>query len=94
MFDQIAHVSQALTLEPGDIIFTGTPGGVGFAMKPPSFLKAGDVVRVEIDKIGALEAAIVPEPERAVEADQGHAALLRLQWQHRRMTGPCLHITS
>jgi len=50
-----------MTLEPGDIVFTGTPAGVGFAMKPPSFLKAGDVVRVEIDKIGALEARAVPE---------------------------------
>jgi 2-keto-4-pentenoate hydratase/2-oxohepta-3-ene-1,7-dioic acid hydratase in catechol pathway len=63
VFDQIAHVSQALTLEAGDVIFTGTPGGVGLAMKPPCFLKAGDVVRVEIDRIGALEAEIVPEPD-------------------------------
>ena len=56
ILDQIALLSQAVTLEPGDVIFTGTPGGVGFAMKPPVFLKAGDVVRVEIDRIGALEA--------------------------------------
>lgn len=61
VFDQIAHVSQALTLEPGDVVFTGTPGGVGAAMSPPSFLRAGDTVRVEIDRIGALEAKIVPE---------------------------------
>jgi len=61
VFDQIAHISQPLTLEPGDIVFTGTPGGVGVAMSPPSFLKPGDVVRVEIDRIGALEAKIVPE---------------------------------
>ena len=46
---------------PGDVIFTGTPGGVGFAAKPPNFLKAGDVVRVEIDRIGALEARMVAE---------------------------------
>jgi ureidoglycolate lyase len=64
VFDQIAHLSQALTLEPGDVIFTGTPGGVGAAMKPPAWLKAGDVVRVEIDRIGALEARMVPEAER------------------------------
>jgi len=44
-----------MTLEPGDVIFTGTPGGVGTAMKPPTYLKAGDVVRVEIDGIGAIE---------------------------------------
>lgn len=63
VWDQIALVSQAMTLEPGDVVFTGTPGGVGVAMTPPSFLKAGDTVRVEIDRIGALEARIVPEPD-------------------------------
>ena len=61
IFDQIAHISKAMTLEPGDIIFTGTPGGVGAAMKPPKFLKAGDVTRIEIDKIGAIEATVVAE---------------------------------
>ena len=54
-------VGQEYTLEPGDVIFTGTPGGVGAAMKPPKFLKAGDVMRIEIDKIGAIEATVVPE---------------------------------
>jgi 2-keto-4-pentenoate hydratase/2-oxohepta-3-ene-1,7-dioic acid hydratase in catechol pathway len=62
VFDQIALVSQAMTLVPGDVIFTGTPGGVGFAAKPPNFLKEGDIVRVEIDRIGALEARMVAEP--------------------------------
>jgi ureidoglycolate lyase len=52
---QIAHVSQVMTLEPGDVIFTGTPGGVGAGMKPMQFLKAGDRVRVEIDGLGAIE---------------------------------------
>ena len=61
IFDQIAHLSEAMTLEPGDVIFTGTPGGVGMAMTPPGYMKAGDTVRVEIDKIGALEARLVPE---------------------------------
>lgn len=61
VFDQIAHLSSAMTLEPGDVIFTGTPGGVGLAMKPPHWLKAGDKVRVEIDRIGAIEAAMRPE---------------------------------
>ena len=51
---QIEHLSQAMTLEPGDVIFTGTPGGVGAGMKPPRFLEPGDVVRVEIDGIGAI----------------------------------------
>jgi ureidoglycolate lyase len=61
VYDQIAHLSQAMTLEPGDLIFTGTPGGVGGAMQPPKFLKAGDKVRVEIDRIGAIEAEMRPE---------------------------------
>jgi 2-keto-4-pentenoate hydratase/2-oxohepta-3-ene-1,7-dioic acid hydratase in catechol pathway len=61
VYDQIAHLSKAMTLEPGDLIFTGTPGGVGAAMKPPKFLKAGDVVRIEIDKLGAIEGTMKPE---------------------------------
>jgi 2-keto-4-pentenoate hydratase/2-oxohepta-3-ene-1,7-dioic acid hydratase in catechol pathway len=61
VFDQIALLTQAMTLEPGDLIFTGTPGGVGFAARPPAFLKAGDIVRVEIDRIGAIEARMTPE---------------------------------
>jgi 2-keto-4-pentenoate hydratase/2-oxohepta-3-ene-1,7-dioic acid hydratase in catechol pathway len=52
---QIEHLSQAMTLEPGDLIFTGTPGGIGAAMKPMQFLKAGDRVRVEIEGLGALD---------------------------------------
>ena len=54
-FEQIAYLSKAFTFEPGDLIFTGTPSGVGATRKPPLFLKAGDVVRVEIEKIGAIE---------------------------------------
>jgi ureidoglycolate lyase len=61
IFDQIAHLSEAMTLEPGDVIFTGTPGGVGAAMKPPGYLKAGDTVCVEIDKIGTLIANVRSE---------------------------------
>ena len=61
VYDQIAHLSRAMTLEPGDIIFTGTPGGVGLAMQPPQFLKAGDKVGVEIDRIGSIEAEMQPE---------------------------------
>jgi len=51
----IHHLSRVMTLEPGDIIATGTPAGVGFAMKPPKFLKNGDVVRIEIEGVGVLE---------------------------------------
>jgi 2-keto-4-pentenoate hydratase/2-oxohepta-3-ene-1,7-dioic acid hydratase in catechol pathway len=61
VYDQIAHVSKVMTLEPGDVIFTGTPGGVGGAMSPPQALKAGDRVRVEIDRVGAIEASMQPE---------------------------------
>ena len=62
VFDQIALLSQAMTLEPGDIVFTGTPGGVGGARKPPVFLKAGDRVRCEIAELGAIEAVFETEP--------------------------------
>ena len=55
IWDQIEHLSGAMTLEPGDLIFTGTPGGIGAAMEPRQFLKDGDVVRIEIDSLGAIE---------------------------------------
>jgi 2-keto-4-pentenoate hydratase/2-oxohepta-3-ene-1,7-dioic acid hydratase in catechol pathway len=58
VWDQIEHLSQAMTLEPGDLIFTGTPGGVGAAMDPRQFLKPGDTVRCEIDRLGAIEATM------------------------------------
>jgi ureidoglycolate lyase len=58
---QICHLSKAMTLEPGDVVFTGTPSGVGAAMKPPQWLHEGDVVRVEIEKIGFIENTVVRE---------------------------------
>jgi ureidoglycolate lyase len=51
----VAYASRSQTLWPGDIILTGSPAGVAFFMKPPGFLKPGDVVRCEIEKIGAIE---------------------------------------
>jgi 2-keto-4-pentenoate hydratase/2-oxohepta-3-ene-1,7-dioic acid hydratase in catechol pathway len=54
-------LSQVVTLEPGDLIFTGTPPGVGIARKPPILLKAGDVAEVEIEKIGVLKNPVVAE---------------------------------
>lgn len=57
----IADMSQVMTLEPGDIIATGTPPGVGFAQKPPRWLRPGDIVRIEIDRIGVLENPVVAE---------------------------------
>lgn len=64
-FALVEHLSTAFTLEPGDVIATGTPSGVGIALKPPKLLRAGDVVRVEIDGIGALENPVVDEPAPA-----------------------------
>lgn len=53
--DQIAYLSTAFTLEPGDLIATGTPEGVGVGMEPQSFLKPGDVVRCEVERVGYIE---------------------------------------
>jgi 2-keto-4-pentenoate hydratase/2-oxohepta-3-ene-1,7-dioic acid hydratase in catechol pathway len=55
----IADLSLGMTLEPGDVIATGTPSGVGFARNPPEYLKAGDVVETEIEGIGMLRNAVV-----------------------------------
>jgi 2-keto-4-pentenoate hydratase/2-oxohepta-3-ene-1,7-dioic acid hydratase in catechol pathway len=57
----IEMLSAAMTLEPGDLIFTGTPAGVAAAMKPPKWLVAGDVVKVETAGIGAIENLVVAE---------------------------------
>lgn len=57
------HLSQTITLEPGDIVSTGTPGGVGVVRKPPVLLRPGDVVRLELGGIGALENPVVMEDE-------------------------------
>jgi 2-keto-4-pentenoate hydratase/2-oxohepta-3-ene-1,7-dioic acid hydratase in catechol pathway len=64
-FQQVAHLSDAFTLEPGDVIATGTPAGIGAARQPfPSgLLKVGDVVRIQIDGIGELRNAVVEEPD-------------------------------
>ena len=62
----VAQVSAHCTLNPGDLILTGTPAGCGALLRPPVMLAAGDVVRIEIQAIGALENKIIEEP---VEAD-------------------------
>ena len=62
-FDLIEHLSTVFTLEPGDVISTGTPAGVALGMKPPRWLKAGDLVRIEIEGIGSLENPVIEEPE-------------------------------
>lgn len=62
-YEQIAHLTSAFTLEPGDVLATGTPSGVGMAMNPPQYLRAGDKVRIEIEKIGYIENSVVKEPQ-------------------------------
>lgn len=57
----INYSSENFDLVPGDVIATGTPAGVGFTRKPPRFLKAGDVVEVEIEKLGILSNPVVDE---------------------------------
>ena len=57
----VAYLSSVFTLEPGDIIATGTPSGVGFARKPPRYLKAGDECRVRIEGLGELYNPVVAE---------------------------------
>jgi ureidoglycolate lyase len=61
VYDQVALLSQVMTLMPGDVVFTGTPGGVGAAFRPPKFLQTGDIVRVTIDRVGAIEARMIAE---------------------------------
>ena len=59
----IAHLSQLITLQPGDLIFTGTPPGVGAARKPPVYIKAGDLMEVEIEGLGVLSNPVVDETQ-------------------------------
>jgi 2-keto-4-pentenoate hydratase/2-oxohepta-3-ene-1,7-dioic acid hydratase in catechol pathway len=61
IWHQIEHLSTGMTLEPGDCLFTGTPGGIGAAMDPRRFLQPGDVVRVEVAGLGHIEGTMVAE---------------------------------
>lgn len=61
LWQQIEHLTAAMTLEPGDVIFTGTPAGIGAAMEPRQFLKPGDVVRCEIATLGHIEAVLMAD---------------------------------
>lgn len=65
--EMIEELSTVFTLEPGDIITTGSPSGVGYSASPPRFLTAGQVVKVQIDGLGWIENRVVAEP--------GHASL-------------------
>jgi 2-keto-4-pentenoate hydratase/2-oxohepta-3-ene-1,7-dioic acid hydratase in catechol pathway len=63
-FQQVSHLSEAFTLEPGDVIATGTPAGIGASIQPfpDGLLKVGDRVRIEIDGIGELSNEVIAEP--------------------------------
>lgn len=65
-FDIIEHLSTAFTLEPGDVIPTGTPSGVVLGMDPRVWLKPGDAVRIAIEQVGEIENRVVAEPEDTV----------------------------
>jgi 2-keto-4-pentenoate hydratase/2-oxohepta-3-ene-1,7-dioic acid hydratase in catechol pathway len=66
---QIETLSTAFTLEPGDVIATGTPAGVGIVRNPLAMLVPGDTVRVEIDGIGSLENPVIAEPDDTARID-------------------------
>ncbi|XZE32130.1 fumarylacetoacetate hydrolase family protein [Pirellulaceae bacterium SH501] len=57
----VSYISQVMTLDPGDVIYTGTPPGVGMARTPPRFLKDGDIVEIEIESVGLLSNPVVQE---------------------------------
>jgi 2-keto-4-pentenoate hydratase/2-oxohepta-3-ene-1,7-dioic acid hydratase in catechol pathway len=61
-YTQIETLTQAFTLEPGDVVLTGTPSGVGIGFKPPKYLVVGDKVRIEIEKLGYIENEVIAEP--------------------------------
>jgi acylpyruvate hydrolase len=59
--EMLVYITQGITLEPGDVIFTGTPSGVGHARKPPVWMKNGDTIEVEIERVGTLRNPIADE---------------------------------
>ena len=65
-YEMIVYLSSTMTLEAGDIISTGTPSGVGVKMKPRGYLKAGQVVKIEIENIGVLSNPVIDEPEARI----------------------------
>jgi len=62
-YDMVAYLTQAMTLEPGDVITTGTPAGVGVKMQPRGYLKPGQTVRIEIEGIGTLSNPVIAQPD-------------------------------
>jgi 2-keto-4-pentenoate hydratase/2-oxohepta-3-ene-1,7-dioic acid hydratase in catechol pathway len=65
--ETLVAITEGITLEPGDIVLTGTPSGVGHARKPPVWMRNGDVCEVEIEGVGVLRNRIADEPVSAVK---------------------------
>jgi len=65
-YEMIAYLTQAMTLEPGDVIATGTPSGVGVKMKPRGYMQAGQTVKIEIEHIGSLVNPVIDEPDNFI----------------------------
>jgi 2-keto-4-pentenoate hydratase/2-oxohepta-3-ene-1,7-dioic acid hydratase in catechol pathway len=59
--ETLVDITQGMTLEPGDLVVTGTPSGVGHARKPPVWMKAGDTIEIEVEKVGILSNPIEAE---------------------------------
>ena len=62
----IEYLSTVMTLEPGDVITTGTPSGVGVKMDPRGYMKPGQTVKIEIERIGVLSNPVIEEPENTI----------------------------
>ena len=62
-YEMVAYLTQAMTLEPGDVIATGTPSGVGVKMKPRGYMKAGQTVKIEVEHVGSLVNPVIDEPD-------------------------------
>jgi 2-keto-4-pentenoate hydratase/2-oxohepta-3-ene-1,7-dioic acid hydratase in catechol pathway len=65
-YDLVAYLSTVMTLEPGDVVSTGTPSGVGVAMRPRGYMRPGQTVRIEIENIGVLSNPVIDEPDSTV----------------------------
>jgi 2-keto-4-pentenoate hydratase/2-oxohepta-3-ene-1,7-dioic acid hydratase in catechol pathway len=59
--ETLVLITECMTLEPGDVVITGTPAGVGYARKPPVFMKAGDTIEIDIEGVGVLSNPIADE---------------------------------
>ena len=74
----VAFVSEVIMLEPGDVILTGTPAGVGVFRDPPAFLQPGDVVTIEVERVGRLSNPVVDAEGRAPDGSPAARALAGL----------------